>query len=307
MIPATPVEILHSAPGPAPSDDAFGLLHRPGVLHAWVIDGATSVSERPNKVLSRLSDPGWFARALSDEIRRTLRHGELTDDALARSLSHLRRRFIDRAGPELDHHDFPVAAMTYLRISRHGRRYAIDSLKFADCFHLQGPVAPARIAPGAALPAPLPKASLPATGPLIERMRRRRAAQVRDLASTAITIDPSSAGMGRRRREIAYPGSEIVLGSDGYARLWTEYALQTEEDAIRTTAQVGAARVLHDLRAWERANLGHGKAPKPADDVTVLRLRVNAPYARGTLRSNGATLVWRASPAGRVRAEAIRV
>ncbi|WP_375263110.1 hypothetical protein [Palleronia sp.] len=272
-----------------------------------MIDGATSVSERPNKVLADLSDAGWFARALSDEIRRLLRHGELTKGALARALSHLRRRFVHRAGPDLDHHDFPVAAMTYLRIARHGRRYAIDSLEFADCFHLQGPASRQRIGAGAFLPAPLPKLSLPQTGPIIDRMRQRRTTQVRDLASTALTIDPASLDKGRRRREFAPAGSEIILGSDGYARLWTEYALLTVPEAIDTTARLGLLRVVHGLREWERANLGHGKAPKPADDVTAMRLRLGAPYARGSLRSDGSTLIWRVSPAGHVRPESLRI
>lgn len=306
LIPAAPVEIVYSAPGPAPSDDAFGLLHRRGVLHAWVIDGATSVSERPNKVLSHLSDAGWFARALSNELRRQLRQGELTDGALSRALSHLRRRFVERAGPNLDHHDFPVAAMTYLRISKAGARYAVDSLAFADCFYLLGRASRARTAPSAPLPTRLPKASLPGSGPVIERMRERRAAQVRDLASTALTIDAASVAKGRRSRQIVQPGTEIILGSDGYARIWTEYALQTVSEAIDTTLRAGVSRSLHDLREWERGNLGHGRAPKPADDITVLRLRVNASLVYGSLRSNGGTLLWRATPNGRLNAESLR-
>ena len=300
MTPAAPVEIVHSFPGRSPGDDAFGLLYRPGVLHAWVIDGATSVSERPNKVLSHLSDAGWFARALSGELRRHLRYAELTDGALAQVLTHLRRRFIARAGSDLAPHDFPVAAMTYLRISTLDARYAIDSLEFADCFHLQTRMPGSRIPQTAPLPAPLPPTSLPKSGPMIERMRERRAAQVRDLTNTALTIDAASVAKGRRSRQIARPGTEIILGSDGYARIWTEYALQTVSEAVATTMRAGASRTLYELREWERANLGHGRAPKPADDVTVLRLRVGAALSRGSVRRSGGTLTWRASPNGRV-------
>ena len=303
MIPAAPIEIVHSAPGSAPSDDAFGLLYRPGVLHAWVIDGATSVSARPNKVLPHLSDAGWFARALSRELTTCLRHGELTDGALGRALSYLRNRFVARAGPNLDHHDFPVAAMTYLRVSRDGARYVVDSLEFADCFHLTVPSARTRPSPAFPLPPPLPKIGLPETGPMIERMRQRRDAQVRDLSSTAVTIDAASVVRGHRSRRLVDMESDIILGSDGYARVWTEYALQTQAAAMADLTQFGAARGLHKLRTWERANLGHGRSPKAADDVTVLRFRLGAPTGRGHVVRNRTSMIWRATPMGHVEAQ----
>ena len=218
-VAAAPFEIVHSAPGLKPNDDAFGVAFARDAFHVWVIDGATSVSDVPCKVVPYLSDAGWFARALSQEIRRRLRFGELTEDALARSLAHLHARFEAGAGPGLEPHDYPVAAMTYLRVVRVGAAFEVRSLDFADCFHAIVARPGTMRGLSCTLPLRLPDRGLPKSGPELDRLRARRAAQVKDLASTAITTDPTSVGMGAWSRAVAQSGDVLIVGSDGYARL----------------------------------------------------------------------------------------
>lgn len=304
MIRAAPTEILWSAPGRSRGDDAFGLIYTRNALHVWVIDGATSVSVKPDKIVPGLSDAGWFSRALSSALREKLRYHDLTDGALRSIIAKLRARFVALAGSDLDLHDFPVAAMTYLQITQLGHLFTVQSLSFADCFHAVVPL-PERRPLSAAMPLILKKTSLPESGPVIDRLRLRRAAQVGDLASTALTIDSASVATGLRDVLTAPSGAEIMLGSDGYARLWTEYALDSMPKVLADTVRTGAAAQLSRLRAWEDNFGDHDLAPKPADDVTLIRIRLGRLPIAGKLRTHAQTLVWQADPNGQLSAEAM--
>ena len=296
MIAASVVEIVHSAPGCGPGDDAFGTARTPGALHAWVIDGATSVSDRPDKVIPGLADPAWFARSLSAEIARIVRFGGAAPGTgrLSLALGTLTRRF-EAAVTDPDPHDYPVAAMTYLRITRRGALFRIDSLAFADCFFAltKARRGARRIRP---LPAPLVHTGLTDDPETLARLRRRRAAQNSDLASTAITLNPRSLAHGRRSVTFARPNTEVLLGSDGYARLWTEYALASKQEIVKRTARYGALEGLVRLRDWERLHENHGLAPKGADDVTALRIHLGRPQTTGHWKRHGQASVWAARP-----------
>lgn len=295
MIDASVVEIVHSAPGRGPGDDTFGTAHRGGALHAWVIDGATSVSDVPDKVLPGLADPAWFARGLSSEIARIIRFGPtLGMGPLSLALHTLSRRF-EAAVTAPEPHDYPVAAMTYLRIARHGARFRIDALAFADCFFslTKARHGARRVRP---LPAPLAHTGLSDDPETLSRLRRRRAAQNTDLASTAITLNPRSLALGRRSVTYAQSGTEVLLGSDGYARLWTEYALAPKQEVISRTARFGALEGLTRLRDWERRHEDHGLAPKGADDVTALRIHLGRPQTEGHWKRHGQASLWVARP-----------
>ena len=72
-------------------------------------------------------------------------------------------------------------------------------------------------------------------------------------------------------------------------------------DALAETIGRGAGRLLGRIRAWERANIDHGHAPKAADDVTLIQIRLGACPSAGHLHRSATSLLWRTSPFGWVR------
>lgn len=275
------VEAIHSASGLWPSDDAFGWHLQDQTLHAWVIDGATSVSERPDKVRAGVSDASWFANALSRSISRTVVYAPLTQASLAGILAELLPRFEAMAGDALDAYDYPVAAMTYVSVTRRGDRFVFEGLQFADCFlHLQTLRKPqmGQHAVHSALPARPLNASLPKTPEILERLRARRSDQVLRDASSAVTIFPRSVAKGMRFR-FSRPGHlpiALLLGSDGIARLWEEYNLCAIHQSADRILRHGALRELAKLRHWEATHRGHCMSIKPADDATLLCAQLDA-------------------------------
>lgn len=299
-------EIVYSAPARGPSDDAFGFAQAGGALHAWVIDGATSVSEVPDKVVPGLSDAAWFARALSVGIARAVRRHPLTDGALVRILDDLSERFARKAGPVAPH-DVPVAAMTYLHLTPVLGGARLRVLDHADCF--AAPLPP-RLRAGPrhlshAPPRPFAEAALTKSGPLIARLRARRAAQVSEGAGTALTLRPDSVTSGRRWTRHLPARARVLIGSDGLARLWTEYALASRDEVLAEIGRGGLLGQLVRLRDWERTHFAHGAAPKPADDATALVLALDPDSAadprrrRGHLRRHAGSLHWFAASTGR--------
>jgi hypothetical protein len=275
------VEAIHSASGRWPSDDAFDWHLQDQTLHAWVIDGATSVSERPDKVRAGVSDASWFANALSRAIRRRVVYAPLTQARLADILADLLPRFEAMAGGALDAYDYPVAAMTYVSVTRRRDRFVLQGLQFADCFlHLQTLPKPqqGQNALHGALPARPLNASLPKTPEILAHLRARRSDQVLRDASSAVTIFPRSAAQGTPFR-FTRPGHlpiALLLGSDGIARLWEEYNLCTIHQSADRILRHGALGELVKLRHWEATHSGHGMSIKPADDATLLYIQLDS-------------------------------
>ena len=297
------VEIVHASASRAPSDDAAGFRRVGGALHLWVIDGATSVSAVPNRADPALSDAAWFARSLSAAIHRSVIQAPLTPARLADLLRRIEARYRARVRGPLAAHDWPVAAMCYACIRVRGRRFVIEGLDYADCFLMARSTTGLRPQPGPTRRPPLPPdASLPKSDTLLAHLRARRGAQVERGVSSAVTIRAESAGRGRRVRMAVRGPALVVLGSDGIARLWEAYGLETAAQAMQRFARHGALRGVLRLRDWERTHAGHGREIKPADDATVLLavLGLSTPAARWAVRrGDGTTTAWRAR-AGRL-------
>ena len=290
------LEAIASAPAGKPSDDAFGARIAHGALHAWVIDGATSVADPPDRVVRGLSDAAWFARGLSAGLHRAARQGGLTPGRLSGIVAALAARF-HAAAPDAPLHAHPVAALTAIRLSPAPGGWRLDVHEQADCF-----VAVLPPGPGHPLRRPLPPRLPPVAldrGPTLDRLRRRRAKVVAGGVSSALTIRPASVAAARRWTAHLPRGTRLLLGSDGLARPWTEYALTEQPAALAHIARTGLLDALARLRAWEAAHFDHGTAPKPADDTTALLIAPDAPPSRGHLRHHAGTLHWRAAPTGR--------
>lgn len=268
-------EIVFSSCSTAQSDDFYGFCRNRAGLHIWVVDGATSVSDRPCRMRPDMRDPAWFARALTAGMMRLLRFdaapGGLTQGRLAPLLAGLRVEYLRRAGPDLQSHDMPIAAMSYLCLRERGRTLDVTGLQYADCFFGLSAAWPRRAAGRLApLPGAPTNASLPRDPALMQRLRERRRAQVEDLASSAIGLRPESAFCGAPIRLRHHGPGALMIGTDGFARIYEEYGLQSVRETRRRVMIEGALPTLTRIREFENGEHAARLSIKPADDVTLI-------------------------------------
>ena len=256
-------------------DDALGWMTNEKVLQLWAVDGATSVSERPDRVRTGLPDPAWFARHISNGIVRSGRYGELTKDRLARIIRPLEERWMVAVNADAKPYDPPVAALAYASIGRKGNGWTIRTLLYADCFVLAIPLLDPRLTTPAGFGCRQPvRGSLPRSAEILSILRARRAEQLSHgpKAGDALTLRPTSVADGRE--VVSYLPRRhpwvVLVGTDGFARLWEEYALDTCEIIAARTVRYGLRALVRELRAWEKSNPSHGRNVKAADDASVL-------------------------------------
>lgn len=272
--PGRVTEIIESASGDKPSEDFAGYRHVGSYLHLWVIDGATAVAETPPVMSREMTDPAWFSRALSVAIHREVGHGPLTRARLARALRPLHDSFARKAPRDLDLSAWPQAAMIYLCVSRAPRGLLFEGLSYQDCFFDLQPARARRPVPPSTRAPALPEASA-LKADLVggrESMREVRRAMLSGTRGSPVTIFLDSAARGQTLRFTRRGPQVLHLGSDGFARFWEEYALETQQGEMRRTLRRGALSELCRLRNWEIAHADHGRAPKAVDDVTLMRV-----------------------------------
>lgn len=288
------IEILHSSCFRGPSDDAFGMRNARSGFHIWVIDGASSIAADPNRYRPDMSDPAWFARALSKRIFRLVGRAPLTASTLRHAVADCESRYMARCAGRVPPFEYPLAAMTYAHIRQVGGLFVINRLDFADCFlHLQ-PLRPSMPRPAMAVPAYPPYAPLARDGAAVAELRkRRRALMQNDAGSTVLTIRSGSAGCGVWSRLQVSGPTLLAIGSDGIERAWTSYGLLSFREAAAIMADRRALGLLAELRRWERGNIDHGLEVKAADDATLITVALGAGHSRpgdktvARIRQNG--------------------
>lgn len=264
------VEAIQCSPKGDFCEDKLGFRSSPTRFDIWVIDGATSVSDRPDRMIPGMSDPAWFARALSAEIHKATRDGPLSRHALRDMLADLRDRFLAHCGDGIEPHDIPAAAMTYLSITRQAGRMRIRGMEFADCFFaVLPPRRGGHRGRRVGMPDLVPSTRLDRSAESLRSLRKGRGELVALHRGSALSLTPASAMRGRDIRLDCPLDATLVLGSDGYPRLWTEYGIATWERALRDLQDRGCLSEVARLRRWEKTNPDHGTAPKSADDVTL--------------------------------------
>jgi hypothetical protein len=269
-------EIIRSAHSTAPCEDVFGYRRCAGGLHAWVVDGATSIAAKQYGMRADMTDPVWFARAVSRGIFAAVRDGRLTKPALAAVLDSLRRRYVEKCGRTVQLYDYPLAALTYLHVESDGKDSAVSSLHWADCFlehrAIDEPVV--RTAPRRRLsdvPMDIPYVPLAIDRGTLQAMRERRARQISEGAGGALTLMPESAYAAKESFLQASSPLLLLCGSDGFERLWRSYRIRSLSDVCASALAGNLIDELRRLREWERSNPDQREI-KRSDDATVLMM-----------------------------------
>lgn len=272
-----------SLPGdPAkPNEDAFGF----GEQAAVVIDGATPLGEG---LMPGPSDAAWIAQFGARRLMAHLREGDGARKALRAALAETQKSFeaLRRHEPE-EMWQTPCASMMLAVPSAAG----LEFLWFGDCAALvkqgDGPVtvmgetmdkraAEAERARTIAKEKNLSPASGLSRGEFLDRLRAARN-RINSSGHWLFSPDVKAAPHVARRVIKMAPGSSLLLASDGFLALASDYGAYSADGLMAAAMEKGLAALGEEVRAIEAQDLGGDKFPrfKKSDDATALLLSIS--------------------------------
>jgi serine/threonine protein phosphatase PrpC len=275
-----------SIPGDSakPNEDSFAHTARA----AAVFDGATGLGEQ---LMPGPSDAQWLAQFASRRFRAHAEAGEgdLRDWLRAAAVDAEKSFRALRKRPPTENYEIPYASAVMVTPADN----ELQVLWFGDCaallhtrdgkFVLLGDTMSRKeserervgrlVKPGARGPA--------AAGVRKEFLPVLRAS--RNYVNTAedwlFAPDPNCADHAKAGRVPVVPDAPVLLASDGFLALASDYERYTPEGLLESAQTRGLAQLGEELRAIEAADPEGLKYPrfKRSDDATALLLRLRAP------------------------------
>lgn len=266
------------------NDDHVAVFTHAGATDILVIDGGTSVAERDYLDPIR-GDVAWFVHAFTAALEQELRPGRSQQECVHAAVDSVRARFeetTDRTSMPL--HAWPIAALTWIRVSeRNGRQWA-SLYGLGDCKSLlRSPngacidLDPFVNPQDAVLQAAIAKLRAEGLGDPVERrermlpmLRARREFQNTQLAPTVLCLHQNGVFDARVRSVDLEPGASLLIMTDGFYRLVDPYGRYTDSGLADACIERGLPAMLDELRTYEAVVGGTGaRAVKAADDASA--------------------------------------
>jgi hypothetical protein len=272
-----------SLPGnPAkPNDDAF--CHSARL--AAVFDGATGLGEQ---ILPVDSDAAWIARRGAEGLILHEAENLSPREILRRAASDAEKEFLElRLRPPAQTYEIPFSSMMFVCETKNG----IEALWFGDCAVLVKPPGEATRIVGDALDKRAAEAArvaklaaarnlAPAAGvSRAEYLPALRAARNRVNTvpgSWAFSPDARCADQAQSLVFTAQPGTSMLLVSDGFLALASDYDRYDADGLIQAASSRGLRALYNEIRAIEDADPEGRKFPrfKKSDDATAVLLKI---------------------------------
>lgn len=257
-----------------PNDDAFAHADR---LIA-VFDGATMVAD---PVLHADSDAAWIARKGAEGVIRNDVAGLSAKDILKLTAKMVERDYrAQRFREPVANYENPFAAMMLLRLEGSD----MDALWFGDCAALVKPPGADTFVIGETLELRVGEAetakALFADGqirtPEIIAALRAGRDRLNNGGKWIFGTDSVCADHVNERRVAVTKGTMILVASDGFLALVSDYGRYTPETLIAACVSRGLKSLFTELREIEAADADCKKFPrfKTSDDATAILLRV---------------------------------
>jgi serine/threonine protein phosphatase PrpC len=249
-----------------------------------VIDGATPLGDG---LMPGPSDAAWIAQFGARRLMAHLRDGDGARKALRAALADAQKSFeaLRRHEPE-EMWQTPCASMMLTVANEKG----LELLWFGDCAALlkqgDGPVmvigetfdkraAEAARAQTIAREKKLSPAASLSRPEFIGTLRATRN-RINSGSYWLFSPDVKAAAHVSRRVIKAAPGSTLLLATDGFLALASDYGAYSADSLMTAAQEKGLAALGEELRAIEAGDSGGDKFPrfKKSDDATALLLRL---------------------------------
>ena len=272
-----------SLPGDAakPNEDAFG--H--DATSAVVLDGATPLGDG---LMPGPSDAAWIAQFGVRRLLAHLRDGEGARKALRGALADAQKSFeaLRRHPPE-EMWQTPCASMM-LAVAGEG---GVEFLSFGDCAALVQPEGGAVMVVGETFDKRAAEAKRaqtiakeknlsPASGlsrPEFLGALRATRNRINSGNTWLFSPDAKAASHAARRIVKAAAGTKLLLASDGFLALASDYGAYGADSLMQAAVEKGLKVLGEELRAIEAGDAGGDRFPrfKKSDDATALLLKIN--------------------------------
>lgn len=284
---------LHSLsrPGGAtPNDDRAGGVAGSNRGHAWVIDGATGVDDRIY-VPGADSDAAWLAARLDELFCDLPQSSEPVRVALRRVIGRVRDDYLLATGSTpVPDFAIPSAAALYCGWEQSGHRIHVRFSGLGDCsaivreasgtLHTVGDLSRGGSDAGLLqrFSAFHGDTSESARAELREFLRGRRALMNREDGYWVFSIAPEAASHLDETTLCLRSPADMLLMTDGFARLIDHFGLYTPETLIIAARDHGLAPLYEELRALEEADPDCVTAPrvKSQDDASAVLVHLRA-------------------------------
>ena len=276
------IESLSIPADPAKAnEDAFAADEQAAV----VFDGATGLGEN---LLPGPSDAAWIALFGARRLMAHLREGDEPKDALRHALADAEKSFAGlRKRPPKEAYEIPFASMMFVTADDSG----FDALWFGDCAALVlRPQCPLEVV-GEAFEKRAAEAQrvkmmaeakglAPAAGltraEILPHIRAGRNKVNSDAGSWLFAPDVRAADHVTAKHIVAPSGSLLLLCSDGFLALASDYGAYDGPGLIAAAQEKGLRALSLELRALEESDAEGRKFPrlKKSDDATAILLRL---------------------------------
>jgi hypothetical protein len=259
------------------NDDALGFRANA----AWVIDGATDLSDTP--VTKTASDASWVAQAANTSLN-SWTYGDLREairsasESAANAFSYLTR------GQNIERWQLPVASLLMLTENERG---VIEGIDLGDCrvyaLDANGVQTTGGYEGGLDAEVKLAASQPDADKPLLKRtaaietLRRARAAMNNDGKHWTFGLQPTCADHARTWTLTLKRPAHILLMTDGFSALADRYHVYEPAALVKAAISVGLQELGRELRAIETSDAAATRFPrfKQSDDATAVLLRLS--------------------------------
>lgn len=269
-----------SLPGGGLNEDAFG--HQADA--AVVLDGATPLGD---PLMPGNSDAAWLAQFGARRLLAHVRDGEGARKALRGTLADAQRSFEALRLRAQEHVWQTPAASMMLIVEASEPDPALEFLWFGDCAALvaqgDGPVTvvgqvfDSKSGESDAARRAAQASNKPSTQRQhhLDDLRARRN-RINSGNSWLFTPVEKAAAHAARRVMALAPGTHILLASDGFLALASDYGAYSADSLMQAARTRGLPALAEELRAIEQADADGVKFPrfKTSDDATALLLRL---------------------------------
>lgn len=288
------IEVVSAGATAGHNEDWAGHVHSDGVTDLVVIDGGTSVADR-DYVAPGTGDVVWFVSQFAAALGRCIDAGLGQHAAVHAAIESTSGAYRElAAGQDVPAYAWPIAALTWTRITRTDAGHRAQLYCLGDCKTLlrdagggvvdldpfvnpQEGVLRAEIA--------RLRAEGIVDGPerharLLPLLRARRAFQNTAEGPAALCLRPNGDFQARTVDASLPPGATVLGMTDGFYRLVDTYALHTPESLAALCVERGLQPALSQLRSFEQdaqAKAAAAGSVKRADDASAILWQADSP------------------------------
>ncbi|WP_020654110.1 SpoIIE family protein phosphatase [Massilia niastensis] len=279
------VQSISSGADSGRNEDLVAVFETGNRTDLLVIDGASSVADR-DYIDEQRGDVVWFVHAFASALAATLDSQRTQHDSVRLALAALQEEWAACLGGQtMPVHAWPIAALSWVRIVRHGDAQRAELYSLGDCKTLlraanglTTDIDPYVNPQESVLQAEIEKLqargvtdAMTRRAHLLPMLRTRREFQNTTLAPFVLCLRPHGPLDARTARFDLAPGTALLMMTDGFYRLVDTYGLYGVDELADACVRLGPARLLAQLRAHEAAHLGAAAlAVKRADDASAV-------------------------------------